>query len=218
MSDYLENAVAKKSTRPTKRDEFTAERLEVLVTKAKSGNLAAFQELYGGYSKKILNYVYRMTGSRDDAEDLTQDTFILAYKNLNGLKENSKFQSWLYRIAQNNVYQKYRTRLPRTESIEGSDMESGVMEMPSSEKSPEEKILSSELERVINKVIGELPDKYRQVFVLSAIHQYSYEMIAEIVGRSLAAVKSDIHRARVEVRDRVKKYLGDNYGMSSVQG
>ncbi len=213
----MENAAAKRSTRP-KRDEFTPEQLEALVNKAKTGDLPAFQELYSGYSKKILNYVYRMTGSRDEAEDLTQDTFILAYKNLESLKENSKFQSWLYRIAQNNVYQKYRNRSPRTESIEASDSESGVTEMPSSEKTPEGKVLSRELERVINKVISELPEKYRQVFVLSAIHQYSYETIAEIVGRSLAAVKSDIHRARVEVRDKVKKYLGDNYGMSSVQG
>lgn len=214
----MENAVARRSTRSKKRDEFTPEKLEVLVNKAQSGDLAAFQELYDGYVKKILNYIYRMTGSREEAEDLTQDTFILAYKNLKSLKENAKFQSWLYRIAQNNVYQKYRTRLPRTESIEGADSESGVMQMTASDKTPEGTVLSQELESVVNRVINELPEKYRQVFVLSAVHQHSYEAIAELVGRSLAAVKSDIHRARVEVRDRVKKYLGENYGMSNVQG
>jgi len=217
VSDNLQSAVAR-SSRPKKRDEFTPEQLQVLVEKAQNGNVAAFQELYGGYAKKILNYVYRMTGSREEAEDLTQDTFVLAFRNLKNLKENSKFQSWLYRIAQNNVYQKYRTRLPRTESIEGSDDESGVLDMPAADKTPEGEILSKELHGVVQKVIDELPEKYKEVFVLSAIHKYSYEAIAEIVGRSLASVKSDIHRARVEVRDRVKKYLGDNYGMSGVQG
>jgi RNA polymerase sigma-70 factor, ECF subfamily len=218
VSSQVESAVVSRSSRAKKRDEFTAEQLEVLVEKAKTGDLPSFQELYDGYAKKILNYVYRMTGSREEAEDLAQDTFILAYKNIKNLKENAKFQSWLYRIAQNNVYQKYRTRLPRMESIEGGDDETGVMEMPSGEKTPEGVILSEELQGVIKRVIDELPEKYRQVFVLSAIQKQSYEAIAEIVGRSLASVKSDIHRARVEVRDRVKKYLGENYGMSGVHG
>lgn len=217
MSDNLQSEVAR-SSRQKKRDEFAPEQLQVLVSKAQNGDVAAFQELYGGYAKKILNYVYRMTGSREEAEDLTQDTFILAFRNLKSLKESSKFQSWLYRIAQNNVYQKYRTRLPHTESIESSNEEFGILETPAADKTPEGEILSKELHGVVQKVIDELPDKYKQVFVLSAIHKYSYEAIAEIVGRSLASVKSDIHRARVEVRDRVKKYLGDNYGMSGMQG
>ncbi|MDA2939236.1 RNA polymerase sigma factor, partial [Acidobacteria bacterium AH-259-A15] len=69
---------------------------------------------------------------------------------------------------------------------------------------------------VIEQVISQLPDKYKEVFVLSAIHKLSYKEISEIVGRSLASVKSDIHRARVEVRDKIKTYLGENYGMSNL--
>lgn len=93
-----------------------------------------------------------------------------------------------------------------------------MSEMPSPEKTPEGAALSKELRTVVQRVISELPEKYRQVFILSAVHQYSYETVAEIVGRSLPSVKSDIHRARVEVRDKVKKYLGENYGMSGMQG
>lgn len=81
------------------------DRLDQMVRQAKEGNAKAFQELYRSYGKKILNYVYRMTGSRDAAEDLTQDTFVLAYRNLKFLKENARFQNWLFRIAQNNIYQ-----------------------------------------------------------------------------------------------------------------
>ena len=81
----------------------SGEDLGELVSRAKEGRIEAFQELYGLYSRKILNYTYRLTGSREEAEDLTQDTFVLAYKNLTSLKENDKFQSWLFRIAQNSV-------------------------------------------------------------------------------------------------------------------
>lgn len=194
------------------------ERLEELVLEAQKGIVEAFQELYSLYGKKILNYIYRMTGSREEAEDLTQDTFIQAYKNIQALKDRSKFQSWLFRIAQNNVYQRYRGKKPILESLdqEESPELSDVQKMAAPSKSPEESLLSDELEDLIREVIQELPEKYREVFVLSAIQKLSYQEISEIVGRSLASVKSDIHRARVEVRDRIKKYLGENYGMSKL--
>ena len=216
VSDNLQTAVAQRSNKPKKGDEPIGRQLDMLVAKAKDGNVAAFQELYHGYARKILNYVYRMTGSREDAEDLTQETFILAFKNLNSLKENGRFQSWLYRIAQNSVYQKYRAQTPQMESIENSDEDSRVLQLPSSGKTPEGTALSGELVNVIDTAIRELPEKYRQVFVLSALQNLSYEAIAEIVGRSLPSVKSDIHRARVEVREKVKQYLGNDYGLPSL--
>ena len=196
------------------------EQLDSLVNSAKSGSIAAFSELYGLYGKKILNYIFRLTGSREEAEDLMQDTFVLAFKNLDSLKENAKFQSWLFRIAQNNVFQKYRGKTPQFESIDahdsGGESTSTVTELPTPTKGPEDKVLSAELERIVQRAINELHEKYRQVFVLSAVQRMSYQEIAEIVGRSLASVKSDIHRARVEVRDKIKEYLGDNYGMSNL--
>lgn len=192
-------------------------RLDALVHSAKTGSMAAFSELYGLYGRKILNYIFRLTGSREEAEDLMQDTFVLAFKNLGSLKEDSKFQSWLFRIAQNNVFQKYRGKLPQMESIDVSnENESGITDLTSPAKGPEESVLTRELEHMVEKAINELPEKYRQVFVLSAVQHLSYQEISEIVGRSLASVKSDIHRARVEVRDKIKEYLGDNYGMSSL--
>jgi len=197
------------------------EQLDALVNSAKGGDITAFSELYGLYGKKILNYIFRLTGSREEAEDLMQDTFVLAFKNLDSLKENAKFQSWLFRIAQNNVFQKYRGKTPQIESIDvvhdsSGESASSVAELATPTKGPEDKILSAELEKIVQRAINELPEKYRQVFVLSAVQRLSYQEIAEIVGRSLASVKSDIHRARVEVRDKIKEYLGDNYGMSNL--
>lgn len=192
--------------------------LDDAVSRAKKGSVQAFQKLYEHYGRKILNYIYRMTGSREEAEDLTQDTFILAYTNLSSLKENIKFQSWLFRIAQNNVYQKYRGKRPPMDSIQQEETPelSDVQKLATPQISPEDRVLSKELEQVIEQVISQLPDKYKEVFVLSAIHKLSYKEISEIVGRSLASVKSDIHRARVEVRDKIKTYLGENYGMSNL--
>ncbi|MGH9338592.1 MAG: RNA polymerase sigma factor [Acidobacteriota bacterium] len=209
-----------KRQKPGKKAQpvLSPEELDQVVSQAKEGDVAAFQQLYEYYGKKILNYIYRMTGSQQEAEDLMQDTFILVHRNLTSLKENKKFQSWLYRIAQNNVYQKYRGKTPHMESIDQEESAelSDFQKLATPTKSPEESVLSEELEGLIEQVISELPEKYKRVFVLSAIHKLSYQEISEIVGRSLASVKSDIHRARVEVRDKIKKYLGENYGMSNL--
>jgi len=76
--------------------------------------------------------------------------------------------------------------------------------------------MSKELQPVIQKSIYSLPEKHREVFVLSAVHKLSYQKFVEIVGPSLAAVKSDIHRARLRIRDKVNSYLGEDYGMSGL--
>ena len=183
---------------------------------AQRGDLTAFQELYESFSHKIVNYLYRMTGSRAEAEDLAQDTFVLAYRNLTSLKDPARFQSWLYRIAQNSVYQRFRSKGPELQSIDEEIEGSGAQELPALDPGPEASVLSDELETVIEKAISSLPEKYRTVFVLSAVQRLSYNEISEIVGRSLASVKSDIHRARVDVRDRVKGYLSRQNGMSEL--
>ena len=82
-----------------------------------------------------------------------------------------------------------------------------VAQVPDTRKGPDESLEARELEDVVEGAIGDLPDKYREVFVLSAIQHLSYQEIADIVGRSLASVKTDIHRARLAVRKQVKDYL-----------
>lgn len=195
------------------------EELQDVVSRAKEGSVEDFQKLYEFFARKILNYIYRMTGSREEAEDLTQETFVLAYTHLSSLQDNAKFQSWLFRIAQNSVYQKYRGMQPIIEAIEQeetSELTCEVNRLSASQASPENRVLSQELEQIIKKAIQQLPQKYKQVFVLSAIHKLTYSEISHVVNRSLASVKSDIHRARVEVRDKIKSYLGKNYGVSNL--
>ena len=190
-----------------------------MVTEAQGGDMAAFQHLFDAYGPKILNYLFRMTGSREMAEDLAQETFILAFKKLSTLRDPRKFQSWIFRIAQNNVYQAFRGNRPQMVSIDEDESKelSDVQKLATPRSGPEAELLSGELQSVIQGAIDALPEKYRTVFVLSAIQKLSYREISKIVGRSLASIKSDIHRARVEVRDRIKNYMGDNYELSKLQ-
>jgi RNA polymerase sigma-70 factor, ECF subfamily len=178
------------------------------IQKAKRGDISSFQNIYDLFGRKVLNFICRMVSSGEEAEDLTQETFVAVYQKLGTLKDNSKFEPWLFRIARNFVYQQYRTRPPATVSTDTLDEEGQpVTQLPDGRKNPDEAFQAHELQDVIGKIISSLPEKYREVFVLSAIRRLSYQRIAEIVGRSLPSVKTDIHRARLEVRKRVKEYL-----------
>lgn len=178
------------------------------IRKAKKGDIQSYQEIYAVFARKVLNFIYRMVNSPEEAEDLAQETFVAVYQKLGTLKDDSKFEPWLFRIARNFVYQRYRTRSPSTVSIDALD-ENGqlVTQLVDTRKNPDEAFQNVELEDVVAEVIAGLPEKYREVFILSALQHLSYQQIAEVVGRSLPSIKTDIHRARLEVRKRVKEYL-----------
>lgn len=178
------------------------------VKRAKKGDVDSYQRLYDVFARRVLNFIYRMVNSPEEAEDLTQETFVAVYRKLNTLKENDRFEAWLFRIARNFVYQRYRAREPNMVSVEELDEDGQpVTQIPEAREGPEESFEARELEDVVEGAIGSLPDKYREVFVLSALQRLSYQEIADIVGRSLASVKTDIHRARLAVRKQVKDYL-----------
>lgn len=178
------------------------------VKRAQKGDIGSYQHIYEAFAHKILNFIYRMVNSPEEAEDLTQETFIAVYKKLGALKDVDKFEPWLFRIARNFAYQRYRTRVPPSVPIDVPDVDGRLgAQLVDTRKNPDEAFQTQELEDVISNVIAELPEKYREVFVLSAMQHLSYQQIADVVGRSLASVKTDIHRARLEVRESVKKYL-----------
>jgi RNA polymerase sigma-70 factor (ECF subfamily) len=182
--------------------------LKSWIKKAQKGDISSYQNIYEAFAHRILNFVYRMVNSQEEAEDLTQETFIAVYQKLGTLKDSSKFEPWLFRIARNFVYQKYRMRVPPAVPIDAPDEDGRLgTQLVDSRKNPDEAFQTQELEDVISSVIAKLPEKYREVFVLSALQNLSYQQISDIVGRSLPSVKTDIHRARLEVRDIVKQYL-----------
>jgi RNA polymerase sigma-70 factor, ECF subfamily len=178
------------------------------IKKAKSGDLESYQKIYDAFARKVLNFIYRMVNSVEEAEDLTQETFVAVFKKLGSLKDNDKFEPWLFRIARNFVYQRYRARSPVSVPIDALDEDGQpATQLIDQRKNPDEAFEAQELEDVVQNEINRLPEKYREVFVLSAIQHLSYQEIAEITDRSLPSVKTDIYRARLEVRKHVKEYL-----------
>ena len=185
-------------------------RLVHWIQKAKKGDIGSYQKIYNLFSRRVLNFVHRMVNSVEEAEDLTQETFVSVYKKLGSLKDDSKFEPWLFRIARNYVYQRYRSRPPASVSIDAVNEDGQPLtELLDKGKNPDEAFNAGELEQVVERVIADLPEKYREVFVLSVVEHLSYLEISDVVGRSLPSVKTDIHRARLAVRKKVKEYLGD---------
>ena len=183
--------------------------LSELVRKAKSGNLQAFRGLYDLYSKRVLNFAFKMLNNREEAEDVTQEAFTSVFKKLQSLQDDSRFEAWLFRITRNFVYQRYRQRTGEHVSLESdNELKQEISSLRAPVKSPEEAILANELRDVVERLIAELPEQFRAVFVLSALQGFSYQAISEIVGKSVPAVKTDIHRARLEVRQKIKQFLG----------
>ncbi len=180
---------------------------ESLITRAQKGDLEAFSEIYDRYAGRIYGFVYRMVGSREDAEDITQDTFFLAYSNLKHLRDQSHFDPWMYRIARNEVYKKKRKVKIKPDSLD--DAEKGihqVLKSNSFESNPEDKLLSTELGTRFKEIFNSLPINYREALILATFQEMNYREISEIVGRSMSSVKMDIYRARMLLSEKMQKH------------
>lgn len=191
--------------------ELSPQELQELVERAQSGSIDDFQKLYSLFAKPIYNFIWRLIGSVDEAEDLTQETFLKVYSELKNLRSAAQFRFWLYRIARNEVYQAIRRSKRRTEvSIDNEEVSYYDFLVDESDGlDPEQRILSGELNEVIQKSLLTLKPKYRDVFVLAVFEKMSYEDITQVVGRSLLSVKTDIYRARVAVKEAVNAYLSE---------
>jgi RNA polymerase sigma-70 factor (ECF subfamily) len=184
------------------------EELKRIVGRIQQGDTSEFRSLYDGYVRRIYNFVYRLVDTREDAEDIVQETFIIVHNQIRELKDPDRFESWIYRIARNEVYQRHRKKKGSELSLD--DEASGLQQslaVDGAEVDPLDGLLRTELGRVIDHVLNTLPFKLREVFILAVLDRLSYEQIAQVVGRSLLSVKTDIHRARVLAREQLKRYL-----------
>ncbi len=189
--------------------EFSAQELAEIVERARNGSLEDFHQLYSYFVKPIYNFIWRLIGSPDEAEDLTQETFLKVYGELSNLRDPGQFKFWLYRIARNEVYQRLRRTKKRPEvSIDNEEI--GYYDFladDNQELDPERRVLSDELHQVVRSSLQSLKPKYRDVFVLAVFEKMSYDDITKVVGRSLLSVKTDIYRARLVVKDAITDYL-----------
>ena len=187
-----------------------------LVQAAKQGNLEAFSQLVKRYDRNIFRIAQHITHNEEDAQDVVQDAFLKAYQNLGQFQGNSKFYTWLVRIAVNEALMKLRRRrTDRTVSMdEDVETEEGSMprEVADWGPNPEQLYRQSELGDILKKTIQGLPPVFRTVFVLRDVEGLSTEETAEMLGLSIPAVKSRLLRARLQLRERLSKYFKSNRG------
>jgi RNA polymerase sigma-70 factor (ECF subfamily) len=180
-----------------------------LIARVRSGDDEAFRLIFDRYIRPVMSFIYDMIGQRDLAEELAQETFVRAYRGIKSLKDDTKLSTWLFGIAKNVARESLRTRIRENNKVEIEN--DSVMELSDKELLPDGRLLGKELNRVIHEALSTLDEDRREVFTLKVFQQRSYEEIAEITGFSIPKLKTDLHRARAEMRRRIQPYLGVGY-------
>ncbi|MBZ5695706.1 MAG: sigma-70 family RNA polymerase sigma factor [Acidobacteriia bacterium] len=183
----------------------------VLVAAARAGDISAFETLVSRYERKIFRLTQNITQNREDAEDSMQEAFLKAFEHLQDFQGNSRFYTWLVRIAVNQALMKLRKRRPNVVSLD-EELDTGEDMMPRDVEdwgpSPADRYAQTELAGILSKVIAELDPPFRIVFQLRDIEELSTEETAEALGLSVPAVKSRLLRARLKLRERLNQYFG----------
>jgi len=183
-----------------------------LVLASKAGDIAAFDELVTRYDRKLLRIVQHIIHNLDDAQDVVQETFLKAFQNLGNFRGDSKFSTWLFRIAVNQSLMALRKQ--HTKQRAGVEFpinadEEGRLPIDFSDwrPNPEELYKTSELRQLLTGALQELRPTLRVVFVLHDVEGHSLRETAEALGLSLAAVKTRSLRARLQLRERLSTYF-----------
>ncbi len=183
-----------------------------LVKLAQAGDTRGFDELVRRYQDKVYRLCFKILRHEDDASEALQDAFLSAFRGLKNFKAESTFSTWLYRIATNASLMKYRKRRDGHISLEQSQSaneNSETMQLPDWSQQPAQDLLDTETREVMAEGIQRLPEELRTVFVLRDVQDMSNAEVAEVLGLTVAAVKSRLHRARRSLRDWLDRYFRD---------
>jgi RNA polymerase sigma-70 factor (ECF subfamily) len=178
---------------------------EELIARACRGEDEAFRLIFQRHVRPIISFIYDIVGQRDLAEELTQETFVRAYKNLKALRDETKLSTWLFGIARNVAREALRSRGKEEHKVD-IDHEQ-VIELSDPKLPPDGQLLNKELSRVIHNALAMLDVDKRLVFTLKVFQHQSYQEIAKITGFSIPKLKTDLHRAKAEMRRRIRPYL-----------
>ncbi|QDU24174.1 RNA polymerase sigma factor [Urbifossiella limnaea] len=176
-----------------------------------NSNVLSVEEIYHRYATRVYSLAMRMLRSEADAEDVTQDVLLQVIRRLDTFRGDSTFDTWLYRVTVNAVLVLRRKRASARERQFGEDAsetghaETGRRGRPTAR--PEAEALDRERCRRVEAAIDQLPDGYRDPFILSDVQQLSNAEIGDILGLSIPAVKSRLHRARLMLRDALQDYF-----------
>ena len=182
-----------------------------LVAQARQGDTAAFNELVKRYQRNIFRLAQNITQNREDAEDVLQETFLKAYEHLLDFHGDSKFYTWIVRIAVNEALMKLRKRKWDKTVWLDEPVDTGedtvAREIAVWEDNPEQRYAKEELHDILDKAVNGLATPYRTVFVLRDMEGLSTEETAEALDLSVPAVKSRLLRARLQLRDKLTAFF-----------
>jgi len=184
----------------------------LLMLRVKRGDRAAFAELVEKYKQPVMNLVYRTLRDEAEAEDLAQNVFLQVYKSAKRYESRAKFSTWLFTIARNLCLNELRRRSRHpADSLEETHSEHEDQPRQQFEDktniAPPEELLHGELAQKIEEALAGLPETQRTAILLCRQEELSYEEIAKILGCSLSATKSLIHRGRETLKQKLKPYL-----------
>src|SRR6201988_2287983 len=183
----------------------------LLVNRARAGDMEAYEKLVRQYDRQVFRIEQHITQNREDAQDVVQDAFLKAYEKLDQFQGNSKFYTWLVRIAVNEALMRLRKRRTGKMVSIDEDIETEEGSVPRDladwAPDPEQNYSQSELADILRKTIQGLPPGFRIVFVLRDVEGLSTEETAESLGLSIPAVKSRLLRARLQLRERLSRYF-----------
>ena len=193
------------------RAELSSPEDQQLIETCLTGDSSAFGELVVRYQDRLYGSVLMMVSSPEDARDLTQEAFVHAFRRLESFRGDSAFYTWLFRIAINATIS-FRRKMARRKmvSIEtareviGEEPRDGRVDTP-----PSSRMESQEQQRLVRAALGELSEEFRTAIVLTEIEGMSYEDAAEAIGCPIGTVRSRIHRARNELREKLRLLLKD---------
>jgi RNA polymerase sigma-70 factor (ECF subfamily) len=190
------------------------DRHALLMLRFQSGDSGAFHELYEDYKFPLLNFIYRFCQDRRVAEELCQEVFIRVYKSASSYEAKAKFSTWLYRIATNICLNELRSGKYQYELVPSYLEKNEPGKEPlgfedTDQARADDGMEARELNIAVRQAIAQLPKKQRLAVLFSIYQQLSYKDIGERIGCSEGAVKSMIHRSKIFIKKKLKKYVGD---------
>ncbi|MBX7139008.1 MAG: sigma-70 family RNA polymerase sigma factor [Oligoflexia bacterium] len=188
-----------------------------LIEEFRLGQLSSFEELIGRYSEKAFNLAIRITRNQEDAEEVLQDVFVTVFRKSAGFEGKSSFSSWLYRVTMNAALMKLRRNKHTTATINIDDVLPQInlkLVERSSEAVDLDKIaLRAQVVTVLEQAINKLPEDYRPVFLLRDVDGLTSREVSKMLGLSVPAVKSRLHRSRLMLRRKLARFFREYKGI-----
>lgn len=180
----------------------------LIIAEVLAGRPQAFEKLVLRYQDRLFQTAFHITRSREEAEDVVQESLVQAFVKLGTFQRQSAFFTWLYRIALNAAITRRRRR--RIDVPLGPDVDSGVSEPADQNEGPEERILREERSRLLHAALGALSEEHRAILVLRELEGFCYESICEVLELPIGTVRSRLHRARLHLAEQLKSVLEEN--------